>query len=230
MFDYTDDIHFIGLQLDRYYGKRVWPWRLCAEAVGCSITTVRKYYEQDWKVTSEGQKIISQLFQKMKNAPKNELHFLTPQNFRFFLNGISMTLTKQKITENEKEHQEEIIKEQFELKYPQSDNYEMVWSNKGGLYLLAQIVCLPSKPSEKYYIIKVGKSTNLQQRIKSYKGMNPFAKCIDIKELAPRFIDDTEIKYHQSLDKKYNRQLGTEWFVVPKEDYIKIVKKGFDAL
>lgn len=230
MFDYSDDIHFVSWQLDRIYGERAWPWRLCAEAVGCSITSVRKYYLQEWKVSKEQQQILTKMIEQVKKDTQNKIYFLTPQTHQYFLDKKTMSLIKQEINKNKKTREENVIEEKIELKYPNSDKYETIWSNKGGLYLLAQIVCLPGRPNEKYFLIKVGKSTNLQQRIKSYKGMNPFAKCIDIKELAPRFIDDTEIKYHQLLDKKYSRQLGTEWFVVPKEDYIKIVKKGFEAL
>ena len=67
MFDYSDNIHFVGYQLDHYYGTNNWPWRMCAEVTGVSISTVRKYYNQQWEVEQEKFDLINRY--KIEKSP-----------------------------------------------------------------------------------------------------------------------------------------------------------------
>lgn len=41
--DYTDEINFISLQLNYFYGFNNWTRRMCADIVGCSVSSQRKY-------------------------------------------------------------------------------------------------------------------------------------------------------------------------------------------
>ena len=227
MFNYIDDIHFVSIQLDHMYGKECWPWRLCAELIGCSNATIRKYYKQEWSFTSDQANVIKKALEAL-DYKNNEIKFLTPQTYNYWIDGHMRVhkTEKVKLIVTETKTKEKTL----ELKYKLSDKYEVQWPNTSGLYLLAQIICITSRPNEKYFIVKVGKSQNLAKRIQSYRGMNPFATCIDILEIKSNKVDEMEIKYHMMLNKKYERQLNTEWYVVPEEEFAKIVKNGFDAL
>lgn len=236
MFDWVDDIYFVAFQLNHYLGIGNWPLRLCAECVGCSISSVKKYYlipSRYYCISSavyagedpEKEDLIKKEMLKLK-FENYEIELLTAKTYKFYLNIKTLEVNKQFIKKEKlfEEEFKEKIKE-FQTKYSLSES----WPDNSGVYLLAQIVSVPTRPEDKYYIIKVGKSVNLNQRINSYKGMNPFAICIDIQQTSSREVNATEIKYHQLLNKKYYRQGNTEWFIVPEEDYEKILKKGFDA-
>lgn len=227
MFNYIDDIHFVGIQLDHMYGKENWPWRLCAELIGCSNATVRKYYKQDWNFTPDQVNIIKKAL-KALDYKNNEIKFLTPQTHNYWIDGHMRVHKMEKI--NPVMSAIKCEEKTLELKHRLSDKYEIQWPNASGLYLLAQVICITSRPNEKYFIIKVGKSQNLAKRIQSYRGMNPFATCIDTLEIVSNRVDETEIKYHMMLSKRYERQLNTEWYIVSEEEFEKIVKNGFDAL
>lgn len=228
MFNWTDDIHFVAIQLNHYLGKDGWSYRLCSDFVGCSASSVSKYLRQEWECSPEKAALINKAIFELeyKNC---EIKLLTPQKERYFLDAQHSRAIKKPFEKDTPIEAKRIYKE-LQTKYPQTGKVEFVWPDKGGVYLLAQIVSPPTRPAERYYIIKVGKSTNLHKRISAYKGMNPFAVCIDVKQVPPRDIDATEIKYHMLLNKRYLRQGNTEWFVVPEQDYEKILKKGFDAL
>lgn len=227
MFDYTDDIHFVSLQLNHYYGFSNWPWRLCGEIVGVSASTVRKYYNQEWLCDSK-EKVDA-----IQNAINNldysnfEVKKLTLQTGQYFLKeGKQVDFVPFK---KETPLEEKIIYDKLSTKYNIDGGIKIKWPEKPGLYLFCQIVSPCHRPKEKFYIIKVGKSQNLNKRIQSYNGMNPFATCIDVKLLPSKDVDMMETKYHMQLNKKYLRQGGTEWFIVPEEDYINILNLGFNA-
>ena len=83
MFDYSDNIHFVGYQLDHYYGTNNWPWRMCAEVTGVSISTVRKYYNQQWEVEQEKFDLINQALNKL-DFSNREIKLLTTQKEQYF--------------------------------------------------------------------------------------------------------------------------------------------------
>ena len=94
-----------------------------------------------------------------------------------------------------------------------------------GLYFLIQQVIYDN---EVLNLIKVGKSKDLQQRIKSYKGMNPFARCIDIFQCEPDRITALEQEYHKLLGEKNKRFENTEWFICNDEQYQYWINQTFD--
>ena len=226
MFDWIDNIHFVALQLD-HYCKGAWSYRLCSDFVGCSASSVSKYLKQDWLLDEEQSKALKKIIESLKYE-NYEVKLLTPQEERYFLDATKSHVIKKPFPKNTPIEAKRVIKE-FSTKYPLIDKFPSKWTDKGGVYMLAQIVSPPTRPGERYYLIKVGKSKSLDKRISSYKGMNPFALCVDVEILPPRFIDETEIYYHNLLDMKYQRENGTEWFVVPADDYETFLNYGFDA-
>jgi hypothetical protein len=226
MFNWIDDIHFVALQLNHYCGH-AWSYRLCSDFVGCSSSSVSKYLKQNWNLTEEQSKILKKII-KTLNYDNYEIKLLTPQKERYFLDATKTQVIKKPFPKNTPVEEKRIVKE-FTTKYSFNNKVQIKWTDKGGVYMLAQIVSPPTRPGERYYLIKVGKSQSLNKRISAYKGMNPFALCIDIEIFSSRFIDDAETRYHNLLDSKYQRQNGTEWFVVPVEDYEVFLNYGFDA-
>lgn len=233
-FDYVDDIHFIAIQLNKYYNcgkyEKSWPWRTIADAVGCSVTTVRKYCTQDWLIDSlDKNKIIVEKINSL-DLTNNEIKFLTPQTYKFFLNKETYTIEKAPEPHLTKSESIAAACEKLPTKKPiyYTNNISVQWPSAPGVYLLCQIACRCNEPQKRFMLVKIGKSVNLHQRISSYFGTNPFAKCIDIQECSKTEVDNLEIKYHQLMDKQYDRQGNTEWFVVPEEDYLNILKYGFD--
>ena len=87
-----------------------------------------------------------------------------------------------------------------------------------GIYLLAQQVVDNGKIIN---LVKVGKSLNLRNRLASYQGMNPMAKCIDTLELYPDDVDNVEKAYHMLLGHKNVRYGNTEWFICSDDEYQK---------
>lgn len=226
MFNYVDNIHFVAKQLDFYYGaSREWPWRLCADLVGVSVATVRKYYSLKWDLNIDEKNIVNGIYKNI-DFNKKEIKLLTPTEYNYFLDKDNVEIiSKKKINKDLQKEQERII---FPAKHPIIHKCRYTWTEKGGVYLLCQITCPCDRPNEKYFLVKVGKSTNLNRRISSYRGSNPFAHCIDIQET--RNLHNVEKKYHQRMKQKWEQQAGTEWFVVSEEDYKEILQKGFAAL
>ena len=228
MFDYSDNIHFVGYQLDHYYGTNNWPWRMCAEVTGVSISTVRKYYNQQWEVEQEKFDLINQALNKL-DFSNREIKLLTTQKEQYFAVDGHYEI---KVIPFPKETpiEEKRIHKELKTKFPIHPNIKIELPDKAGLYLLCQIVSPAHLPSTRFYLVKVGKSTNLHKRVNAYNGMNPFASCVDYKRYPPSQVDNAEIRYHEKMEKKWTRQGNTEWFVVPESDYVNILAKGFDAL
>jgi hypothetical protein len=99
-----------------------------------------------------------------------------------------------------------------------------------GLYLVSNTLFNPFT-NEQYYLIKVGESTNLYQRMKSYRTTNPMVFHIDFLEW-----NDKEFSVY-GLERECHAlmlRLGfikakdaSEWFLVSRERYLEICKKGF---
>lgn len=93
-----------------------------------------------------------------------------------------------------------------------------------GLYLIGNTLFNPHT-EEKIYIIKVGTSSNLNNRMRSYRTDNPLLFHIDfiIADLA------LEPLFHLALYKNGGQFLEgcDEWFKVSEEMYFDICTKGF---
>ena len=77
---------------------------------------------------------------------------------------------------------------------------------------------------EKFYWVKIGKATNLKQRMQNYNTHNPMLWRVDFS------LDyDKEEYYHKRLNEvaiaKCNH--NNEWFLVDKTTYLEMSEKGF---
>ena len=217
---YIDDIKFVGYQLNHYYPNG-WPRRYCADIVGISNSTQRKYENIDWLLTKEEADYVRGLIDYSNNEIKTLVY---DKNFRYFAGEHDII----------KEKRQELVTLATIIEYTQQDlkvctnynpKYNYILPKKHGLYMLAQIGSLPTKPHEQLYMIKVGQSINLKNRVGSYKGMNPLASLIDIK--LTKNLNEEESRCHNFLSTLGTSVNDTEWFVVPEEEYTKFLELGF---
>ncbi len=246
---FIDDIHFINMQLDYYYGTDSWPRRYCSDIVGISDSTHRKYSKQNWNLNKEEEAYVNSLIDYSEHEIK-KITFEDTYKFYASANG--------PIKRNFPKNNQLITPKKEKLNITHKPDYEYTIPEKSGLYLLAQITSPANDPGIQYYAVKVGQSINLKDRMSSYKSTNPFASIIDIKEIKSNQIKlniigkdknyikqisehnkiqkqllkenlDAEEKYcHNFLSKIGGEsQKGTEWYVIPKEEYKKLISLGF---
>ncbi len=117
---------------------------------------------------------------------------------------------------------------------------------KGGLYLVGNVVLNPVT-NEAFYLIKVGMSTNLYNRMTNYSTSNPMMFHIDYKVIEDdedfskiasykrttfrgRKIKPIEEQYHKAMEELNftHFEYAKEWFIVSKEIYFEICAKKFD--
>lgn len=224
VFDWVDDIHFVGYQLDHLYGS--WPWRLLGEIVGVSESTARKYYNQDWIIEDDEQRAFVEKALSKLDFTTREIKFLTVQDQRCFVKGRTCQCYFEDFDKNVGIEQRSVQKV-----FPLMSNGRNDWPNLPGIYLMCQMGCPVNQPDRKFHLIKIGKSTNLRSRIQAYNGMNPLVHCLDV-QIVNNGAEATELesKMHTKLGKKYSRWGNTEWFLVPEEDYFEIIAKGIKVL
>lgn len=116
---------------------------------------------------------------------------------------------------------------------------------QAGLYLVGNVVLNPIS-GEVYYLIKVGMSANLYDRMKSYSTSNPMMFHIDYliieddtdydkiptykrTTLKSRKIKPIEEQYHKAMeDLNFTHfEYAQEWFLVSQETYLEICAKKF---
>ena len=68
-------------------------------------------------------------------------------------------------------------------------------------------------------LLKTGQATNLKKRLNSYKGSNPFARCIDTLKCDKNDLNEIERLSHEILGMKNHRYGKTEWFICSDEQY-----------
>lgn len=229
MIYYDEEVPFILWQLKNYGLECTRAQE--AEIIGCSVSTVRKYdnINYDLKKGPLCDYLITnpKLLEKLKGFPFPNRQIKTlydDENDYIWIAGEQGPYKKQKeiaplapLTD--------LTKYNLTLK----QDYDYIYPNKSGLYMLAQVVCIPTRLNERYFLIKIGmSSTNLHNRIITYKGMNPMAVCIDTLIINPNDVKEAENNWHNIMDNKYTRVNGTEWFVVSYEDYIRFIEYGFN--
>ena len=119
--------------------------------------------------------------------------------------------------------------------------------HSGGLYLVGNTIFNPMT-DEQFFLVKVGMSTNIYNRMKGYYSENPMMfhigyKIIDCDNLdlsncssykrthvKGEYIKSIEEKYHKAMEaRKFCRfEYGQEWFIVDKNTYMEICEKKFD--
>ena len=230
-YTYCDLVPYILWQLDAYYGQMNYARTAAAEILGCSTTTVRKYDDESIVYTPNGviRKMPQALCQKLKTEfpfPNKQIKtWYDDESDYIWIAGESGPYRKKKEKVNMAPLTDLTI---YNPKLKHTD-IDFIYPETSGLYMLAQVVCIPHRLDERYFLIKIGMSEkNLNTRIKSYKGSNPFAICIDTQKLPAKITKDTESMWHQMMNKKYEKINNTEWFVVPYEDYLRFLEFGFD--
>lgn len=117
---------------------------------------------------------------------------------------------------------------------------------QAGLYLVGNVTLNPTT-GEVFYLVKVGMSANLYDRMKTYSTSNPmmfhidylvieddtdYSKVASYKRttLRGRKIKPIEERYHKTMEElNFARcEYAKEWFVVSKEIYLEICAKKFD--
>lgn len=219
---FVDEIHFVNEQLDHYYGVDNWPRRFCSEIVNCSDSTHRKYSNQDWALTWEEYDYIHSLF----DFSQREIKKLIWDDDKYKYYAGKGRIIKKAI--DDIPNPKNLIEDPTPLLIKAKPDYNYIYPDKSGLYMLAEIVSPANRPNEQYYLIKIGQSTNLKNRINSYKGMNPFACCIDTLLCPSKDLDALELYWHDKLAGfGGHSQAGTEWYVMPKDRYEKLIELGF---
>ena len=98
-----------------------------------------------------------------------------------------------------------------------------------GLYMVGSVYMNPYT-KEEYYWIKVGKSTDIESRILTYKTHNPMIWVNDTLEVGTEYLDKMEKLCHRQL-KLISSEVADntkEWFLVSRETYLEICEKGWD--
>ena len=117
---------------------------------------------------------------------------------------------------------------------------------QAGLYLVGNVVLNPMT-GEIFYLVKVGMSANLYDRMRTYSTSNPmmfhigykiieddmdYSKVASYKRttLRGRKIKPIEEQYHKAMEELNFSHLeyAKEWFIVSKEIYSEICTKKFD--
>lgn len=114
-----------------------------------------------------------------------------------------------------------------------------------GLYLIGNTIFNPMTETQ-FFLVKIGMSTNIYNRMKSYSTENPMVFHIDYKIIScdgydniPRYgrrsqisekVKEIEALYHQAMEKmNFHRfEYAQEWFIVDRETYLEICEKKFD--
>lgn len=99
---------------------------------------------------------------------------------------------------------------------------------KPGLYLVGSTHFNPYT-KEEFYLIKVGTSKNICQRMKSYKGVNPLMFHIDYAT-TEKYPNLTEYDCHTILFSICENRIDgcDEWVKVSRETYLQICEKKFN--
>ena len=228
---YFDDIvPFVLYQLD-YYGISC-SRATAGEIIGCSASTVKKYDNGHWDPKT-GRYVYSftnpDIAKKLKGLPFPDKEIKTIGNEErdyIWIAGETGPYKKKRVVAPLAPLSDISV---YNLKLKYGSNADI--PQKSGIYMLAQVVCLPQRLNERYFLIKVGLSTtNLYNRVNDYKGSNPLAVCIDTQIISSKDVKDAEKDWHTLLEKHYTRLNGTEWFSVPYEDYLRFVEHGFDIV
>lgn len=101
---------------------------------------------------------------------------------------------------------------------------------EAGLYFISNTIINPIT-KEEYYLIKVGMSKNLEDRMKGYRSMNPFLYHIDFFYISnKKWVKAYEDMCHHFLNGMGLTKMegADEWYLVDKELYFEMCEKGFD--
>lgn len=117
---------------------------------------------------------------------------------------------------------------------------------QGGLYLVGNVVLNPMT-GEIFHLVKIGMSSNLYDRMKTYATSNPMMYHIDYliidddtdyskvpsynrTRFKGRKIKPIEEQYHKAMEELNfaHFEYAKEWFIVSEETYLEICTKKFN--
>ena len=116
---------------------------------------------------------------------------------------------------------------------------------ESGLYLVSNTIFNPMT-NEEFFMVKIGMSSNLYNRMKDYSISNPMMFHIDYKTIdcsqfdtmsmydrrkrSQAYLKEIEDLYHEEMEKRnfIHFEYSREWFIVDRETYMEICEKKFD--
>ena len=96
-----------------------------------------------------------------------------------------------------------------------------------GLYFVGHSAFNPENGEVQYWI-KIGESSNLYNRLKTYRTCVPSAFVIGFKETSKAGFEES--RYHYLIEQiaLYRNQNNAEWYMVNRETYLEMCEKSFD--
>lgn len=213
--DYYLDVNLAAIELSKEYGPRAavdWCWSWGAAKAGCAASTFKKYYDPHFELPSwylEEQKVIA-----AKEAEKRKI-------------------------EKNAQAQGQIVKwvdiDHFDPKNEKLSDGAIVLHDlnsvptSSGVYLIGQAE-YDTNNNRVFYMLKVGKATNLKRRLRDYNTHNPGYELFGIQKTD--MIDAAEMRWHTILSHTDCLAMGDnmEWFIVSRDTYLKAKKFGFKGL
>ena len=97
-----------------------------------------------------------------------------------------------------------------------------------GLYLIGNTLFNPMT-NEQYFLVKVGESSNLYNRMRSYRSTNPMVFHIDYLAVKED-VFCLEHECHALMLRMgfVKAKDATEWFLTSRETYLEICERGFE--
>lgn len=97
-----------------------------------------------------------------------------------------------------------------------------------GLYFISETHFNPVT-NEKFYWIKIGKASNIRERLRNYNTDCPMLYRIDFKKCSNKNVYQLEKEYQMAIKSiaLASNNHNKEWFLVDEETYLTMCKKGF---
>ena len=111
--------------------------------------------------------------------------------------------------------------------YFDNDTYLRQAPSVSGLYFYGNTAFNPHT-NEVQFWVKIGMSTNLLSRAKSYCTSSPSTYVIGYKVTNNCYLEEREYQKRLSQVALYKNQNNTEWWMVDKDTYLKMCEKKFD--
>ena len=97
-----------------------------------------------------------------------------------------------------------------------------------GLYFIGETHFNPIT-NEKFYWVKIGKASNIRERLRNYNTHCPMLYRIDFKECSNTDVSQLEKTYQMAIKSVAlaSNNHNKEWFLVDERTYLVMCKKGF---
>ena len=200
--DYYLDVNVAALRCLYEVGPN-FTWTLCANYADCSASTVRKYYDEYFRIP---QWYLNQLLEDAIQNPS--IGNTVIETYKHIDPATLPSCLQEAITFH-------------------SPN---LYKSCPGVYLIAQTFFNIEK-EEIWYFVKIGKGNKVSERLKDYNTCNPNYLIIDVQYCNENELTDLETKWQNKLN-NFGMRMGDnkEWFVVSRATYLRIIKQGFKGI